>query len=232
MSSARTPEQWRDRGPQRTARRCTRCGSNGHRARSRSMTGSPRAWSRSAALGTAAPFQPRAAGAIVVTPPRTSGRPADTKARRLLGIRRGPRHIDPNAEPSLAECATAAAIAAKDRIRTRVGLHHDIGTSPGSAIQMTRSRRAGGVGRIMKGGRGRLGSGRTARSGSADAPDEHRRRFLSSANAGMCGLFTLHELVEKLRGAAGDRQATTPVRIPERYRGGHEEQLLGHPRGG
>ena len=144
-------------------------------------------------------------GAIVVTSAdavRANGR---HKAIGLLGYGEGHSHIDPNAAPSLA-VFPAAQVAAKSAFE-QSGVSPDAIDVAGFAdhftINVLFALEAAGFCKIGEGGafveNGALSIG-------GRLPSNTSGGFLSFSHAGMCGLFTLIELVEQLRGTTGPRQ--------------------------
>jgi acetyl-CoA acetyltransferase len=144
-------------------------------------------------------------GAIVVTSAdavRANGR---HKAIGLLGYGEGHSHIDTNASPSLA-VFPAAQIAAKTAFE-QSGVSPDAIDVAGFAdhftINVLFALEAAGFCKIGEGGafveNGALSIG-------GRLPSNTSGGFLSFSHAGMCGLFTLIELVEQLRGTTGPRQ--------------------------
>jgi acetyl-CoA acetyltransferase len=144
-------------------------------------------------------------GAVIVTAAddvRARGR---YPAIGLLGYGEGHGHIDPNAEPSLAEfpAATLAANTAfehagvsRDDISVAgIGDHFTINVIFG--LEAAGFCKPGEGGSFAEGGalglEGRL-------------PTNTAGGYLSFSHAGMCGIFTLIEVVEQLRGSAGRRQ--------------------------
>jgi acetyl-CoA acetyltransferase len=144
-------------------------------------------------------------GAIVVTSAENVRAAGRHKAVGLLGYGEGHGHIDPNAEPSLAEWP-AAAVAAKTAFEL-AGLSPDdidvAGIGDHFTVNVLFGLESAGFCKVGEGGSfvedGALRIGGRLPTNTAGG-------FLSFSHAGMCGLFTLIELVEQLRGAAGDRQ--------------------------
>ena len=144
-------------------------------------------------------------GAIVVTSAehvRATGRHAPVA---LLGYGEGHSHIDPNATPSLTEFPAAKVAAdtafgmagvSRDDINVAgISDHFTIGVVTGLEDAGFCKKGEGGV-FVEKGGTGLTGRLPTNTSGG----------FLSFSHAGSCGIFTLIELVDQLRGDAGGRQ--------------------------
>jgi acetyl-CoA acetyltransferase len=144
-------------------------------------------------------------GAIVVSTAdhvRAIGRHAPVA---LLGYGEGHSHIDPNALESLTEFP-AAKVAAETAFGM-AGVSRDAINVAGISDHFTISVLTGledagfcakgeGGSFVEKGGTGLTGRLPTNTSGG----------FLSFSHAGLCGIFTLIELVDQLRGDAGGRQ--------------------------
>jgi acetyl-CoA acetyltransferase len=144
-------------------------------------------------------------GAIVVTTAdtvRSTGRHAPVG---LLGYGEGHSHIDPNALPSLAEFPAAqvaadtafemAGVSRDDVDVTGIGDHFTVNVLFG--LESAGFCKVGEGGDFVKDGALKIG-GRL--------PTNTAGGFLSFSHAGSCGLFTLIEVVEQLRGEAGERQ--------------------------
>ena len=143
--------------------------------------------------------------AIVVTTAdavRANGR---HKAIGLLGYGEGHSHIDPNAAPSLsvfpaAEVAANTAFAQAGVSRDQIDV---AGFADHFTVNVLFGIEAAGFCKVGEGGpfveNGALKIG-------GRLPTNTSGGFLSFSHAGMCGLFTLIELVEQLRGSAGARQ--------------------------
>lgn len=145
------------------------------------------------------------AGAIVVTTAEAVKAAGRHKPIGLLGYGEGHSHIDPNAAPSLAvfEAATLAADTAfgqagvtRDDIDVAgIGDHFTVNVLFG--LEAAGFCKVGEGGSFVEGGalgiRGRL-------------PTNTAGGFLSFSHAGLSGIFTLIEVVEQLRGDAGQRQ--------------------------
>jgi acetyl-CoA acetyltransferase len=123
----------------------------------------------------------------------------------LLGYGEGHSHIDPNAVPSLAEYS--AAQVAADRAFELAGVSRDdidvAGIGDHFTVNVLFGLEAAGFCKVGEGGsfveNGALKIGGRLPTNTAGG-------FLSFSHAGMCGVFTLIELVEQLRGSAGPRQ--------------------------
>jgi acetyl-CoA acetyltransferase len=144
-------------------------------------------------------------GAIVVTRAdsvRSIGRHAPVA---LLGYGEGHSHIDPNAAESLTEFPAAkvasdtafgmAGVSRDDINVAGISDHFTIGVVTGLEDAGFCKKGEGGA-FVDKGGTGLTGRLPTNTSGG----------FLSFSHAGSCGIFTLIELVDQLRGDAGGRQ--------------------------
>ena len=149
-------------------------------------------------------------GAIVVTTAdhvRANGRHAPVA---LLGYGEGHSHIDPNAVESLTEFPAAkvaadtafgmAGVSRDDIDVAGIADHFTIGVLTGLEDAGFCKKGEGGA-FVDKGGIGLTGRLPTNTSGG----------FLSFSHAGSCGIFTLIELVDQLRGDAGGRQVQTPA---------------------
>jgi acetyl-CoA acetyltransferase len=123
----------------------------------------------------------------------------------LLGYGEGHSHIDPNAVPSLAEWG--AAQMAADRAFELAGIDRDdvdvAGIGDHFTVNVLFGLEAAGFCKVGEGGafveNGALGIG-------GRLPTNTNGGFLSFSHAGLCGVFTLIEVVEQLRGSAGARQ--------------------------
>lgn len=144
-------------------------------------------------------------GSIVVTSADAVRDSKRHKAIGLLGYGEGHSHIDPNSAPSLAffdaarlaaDTAFAHAGVARDDIDVAgIGDHFTINVLFG--IEAGGFCRPGEGGPFVKNGALQLG-GRL--------PTNTAGGFLSFSHAGACGIFTLIEIIEQLRGTAGARQ--------------------------
>lgn len=145
------------------------------------------------------------AGAIVVTSADTVRANGKHKPIGLLGYGEGHSHIDPNAVPSLAvfDAAQLAADTAFDHAGVSrddidvagIGDHFTINVLFG--IEAAGFCKPGDAGSFVENGGLKIG-GRL--------PTNTAGGFLSFSHAGACGIFTLIEVVEQLRGTAADRQ--------------------------
>jgi acetyl-CoA acetyltransferase len=143
-------------------------------------------------------------GAVVVTTAdavRAGGR----TPIGLLGYGEGHSHIDPNSVPSFSEWG--AAQLAADRAFELAGVSRDdidvAGIGDHFTVNVLFGLEAAGFCKVGEGGafveNGALGiGGRLATNTNGG--------FLSFSHAGLCGVFTLIEVVEQLRGSAGARQ--------------------------
>ena len=144
-------------------------------------------------------------GAIVVTTADTVRANKRHRAIGLLGYGEGHSHIDVNAAPSLAffDAARLAADTAfgfagvsRDEIDvTGIGDHFTVNVLFG--LEAAGFCKPGEGGQFVENGALKVG-GRL--------PTNTAGGFLSFSHAGACGVFTLIELVEQLRGTAGERQ--------------------------
>jgi acetyl-CoA acetyltransferase len=146
-------------------------------------------------------------GAVVVTTAdavRANGR---HKAIGLLGYGEGHSHIDPNSPPSLAEFG--AAELAADTAFDQAGIGRDAidvaGVGDHFTINVLFGLEAAGFCKVGEGGS--FVEGGALKIGGR-LPTNTAGGFLSFSHAGMCGIFTMIEVIEQLRGAAGDRQVT------------------------
>lgn len=145
-------------------------------------------------------------GAVVVTTAEAARANGRHKPIGLLGYGEGHSHIDPNAVPSLAEFGAAATAA--DRAFELSGVSRgDIdvaGIGDHFTVNVLFGIEAAGFCKVGEGGsfveNGALKIGGRLPTNTAGG-------FLSFSHAGMCGIFTMIELVEQLRGGAGPRQA-------------------------
>jgi acetyl-CoA acetyltransferase len=144
-------------------------------------------------------------GAIVVTKAdsvRSIGRHAPVA---LLGYGEGHSHIDPNAAESLTEFP--AAKVASDTAFGMAGVGRDeinvAGISDHFTIGVVTGLEDAGFCKKGEGG-AFVDKGGTAIGGRL--PTNTSGGFLSFSHAGSCGIFTLIELVDQLRGNAGGRQ--------------------------
>jgi acetyl-CoA acetyltransferase len=144
-------------------------------------------------------------GAVVVTTADAVKANGRHKAIGLLGYGEGHSHIDPNAAPSLS-VFPAAQIAA-DTAFDQAGVSRDdidvAAFGDHFTINVLFGIEAAGFCKVGEGGsfveNGALKIGGRLPTNTAGG-------FLSFSHAGMCGLFTLIELVEQLRGTADARQ--------------------------
>jgi acetyl-CoA acetyltransferase len=144
-------------------------------------------------------------GATVVTAADIARANKRHKPIGLLGYGEGHSHIDPNAAPSLAffdaaqlaaDTAFAHAGVSRDDIDVAgIGDHFTINVLFG--IEAAGFCKPGESGEFVENGALEIG-GRL--------PTNTAGGFLSFSHAGACGIFTLIELVEQLRGTAGERQ--------------------------
>jgi acetyl-CoA acetyltransferase len=123
----------------------------------------------------------------------------------LLGYGEGHSHVDPNAAPSLARF-DAAALAA-DRAFDLAGVSRDDIDVTGIGDHFTPMVVFGleSAGFCAVGEGGAFVEDGALRIGGR-LPTNTSGGFLSFSHAGVCGVFTLIELVEQLRGTAGPRQ--------------------------
>jgi acetyl-CoA acetyltransferase len=123
----------------------------------------------------------------------------------LLGYGEGHGHVDPNAEPSLAEFP-AATLAANTAFE-QAGVSRDnisvAGIGDHFTINVIFGLEAGGFGKPGEGGPFVEGGALTV---GGRLPTNTAGGYLSFSHAGMCGIFTLVEVLAQLRGTAGDRQ--------------------------
>ncbi|MGU3498705.1 thiolase family protein [Mycobacterium sp. C31M] len=143
-------------------------------------------------------------GAIVVTTAdhvRSQGRPVVS----LLGYGEGHSHIDVNSVPSLAEFASSKVAA--DTAFAEAGVSRDdidvTGIGDHFTINVILGLEGAGFCKVGEGG-AFVEGGTLGVAGSL--PTNTAGGFLSFSHAGRCGLFTLAEVVEQLRGTAGPRQ--------------------------
>lgn len=144
-------------------------------------------------------------GAVVVTTAeavRATGRHTPVG---LLGYGEGHGHIDPNAAPSLA-VFEADAVAANSAFSQAGVAREDVdvaGIADHFSVSVLFGLEGAGFCSVGEGGSfvegGALGIGGRLPTNTAGG-------FLSFSHAGRCGVFTLIELVEQLRGQAGPRQ--------------------------
>ncbi|MEU9272615.1 hypothetical protein AB0E04_45565 [Streptomyces sp. NPDC048251] len=146
-------------------------------------------------------------GAVLVTTAdavRAQGRHAPVG---LIGYGEGHSHIDPNSVPSLASF-DAAAMAA-DRAFELAGVSRDdidvAGIGDHFTINVLFGLEAAGFCKVGEGGPFVAGG---ALAVGGRLPTNTAGGFLSFSHAGACGIFTMIELVEQLRGTAGARQVT------------------------
>jgi acetyl-CoA acetyltransferase len=147
-------------------------------------------------------------GAIVVTSADTVRAAGRHKPIGLLGYGEGHSHIDPNASPSLS--VFPAAQLAADTAFERSGVTRDEIDVAGFADHFTVNVLFGleSAGFCKVGEGGPFAADGALRIGGR-LPSNTSGGFLSFSHAGMCGVFTLIELVEQLRGTAGARQAAS-----------------------
>jgi acetyl-CoA acetyltransferase len=144
-------------------------------------------------------------GAIIVTSVDAVRANRRYKPIGLLGYGEGHSHIDPNSSPSLS-VFPAAQIAANTAFELS-GVSRDeidvAGFADHFTINVLFGIEAAGFCKVGEGGsfveKGALKIG-------GRLPTNTSGGFLSFSHAGMCGLFTLIEVVEQLRGTAGARQ--------------------------
>jgi acetyl-CoA acetyltransferase len=144
------------------------------------------------------------AGAYIVTTADVA-RASGKKAVGLLGYSEGHSHIDPNSVPSLADWE--AVRLASDGAFEQAGVSRDdidvAGIGDHFTISVLFALEAAGFCKLGEGGSfvegGALGIG-------GRLPTNTNGGFLSFSHAGICGVFTLIEVVEQLRGTAGPRQ--------------------------
>lgn len=144
-------------------------------------------------------------GAIVVTAGDVVRANGKHKSIGLLGYGEGHSHIDPNAAPSLAffEAAQLAANTAfahagvsRDDIDV-AGLADHFTVNVLLGIEAAGFCKPGEGGPFVENGALKIG-GRL--------PTNTAGGFLSFSHAGACGIFTMIEVIEQLRGTAGERQ--------------------------
>ena len=144
-------------------------------------------------------------GAVVVTSADTVRIHKKHKAIGLLGYGEGHSHIDPNAAPSLA-CFDAARLAA-DTAFGHAGVSRDdidvAGLADHFTINVLFAIEAAGFCAPGESGPFVENGGLTV---DGRLPTNTGGGFLSFSHAGACGIFTLIELVEQLRGGAAERQ--------------------------
>jgi acetyl-CoA acetyltransferase len=144
-------------------------------------------------------------GAIVVTSAAAVRANRRHRPIGLLGYGEGHSHIDPNASPSLsvfpaAQMAADAAFEQSGVSRDQIGV---AGLADHFTINVLFGIEAAGFCKIGEGG-AFVEDGALMIGGRL--PTNTGGGFLSFSHAGMCGLFTLIEVVEQLRGTAGARQ--------------------------
>ena len=145
------------------------------------------------------------AGAVVVTTADVVRANGKHRPIGLLGYGEGHSHIDPNAAPSLSffDAAQLAAdhafdhagVSREDIDVAGIGDHFTINVLFG--LEAAGFCKPGEGGTFVEDGALKIG-GRL--------PTNTAGGFLSFSHAGGCGIFTLIELVEQLRGTAGQRQ--------------------------
>lgn len=144
-------------------------------------------------------------GAVIVTSAESTARIGRHKRIGLLGYGEGHSHIDPNSAPSLSEYP-AAALAANTAFEMS-GVSRDeidvAGIADHFTINVLFGIESAGFCKVGEGGsfveHGALRIGGRLPTNTAGG-------FLSFSHAGRCGIFTLIELVQQLRGDAGPRQ--------------------------
>ena len=145
-------------------------------------------------------------GAVVVTTAENA-RAARKPAIGYIGYGEGHSHIDPNASPSL--CEFPAAKVAADTAFRIAGVSRDqidvAGISDHFTVNVLFGLESAGFCGVGEGGH-MAESGALRIGGSL--PTNTAGGFLSFSHAGLCGIFTLVELVEQLRGEGGHRQVS------------------------
>ena len=144
-------------------------------------------------------------GAVVVTTADAVRATGKHRAIGLLGYGEGHSHIDPNAAPSLCEFG-AARLAAATAFEQAGVSRDDIdvaGIGDYFTISVVFGIEAAGFCGIGEGG-AFVENNALGLAGSL--PTNTAGGFLSFSHAGECGIFTAIELVEQLRGTAGERQ--------------------------
>ena len=144
-------------------------------------------------------------GAVVVTTEANVRALGRHGAIGLLGYGEGHSHIDPNAIPTLS--SFPAAVLAATTAFDMAGVSRDAISVAGIGDHFTINVLFG----IESAGFCELGEGGDFVENGAlridgRLPTNTAGGFLSFSHAGSCGIFTLIELVEQLRGVAGDRQ--------------------------
>jgi acetyl-CoA acetyltransferase len=145
------------------------------------------------------------AGAVVVTSADAVKANGKHRSIGMLGYGEGHSHIDPNAAPSLSEFA--AATVAADTAFDQAGVTREAidvaGIGDHFTVNVLFGLEAAGFCKVGEGGsfveNGGLKIGGRLPTNTAGG-------FLSFSHAGLCGIFTLIEVVEQLRGDAGQRQ--------------------------
>lgn len=144
-------------------------------------------------------------GAIVVT---TLERARDLKQKpvRIIGWGEGHGYLDPNSAPSL---TTFAGVDAANTAFGRAGISRDAVDVVGMSDHFTINVLIGleDAGFCKKGEGGAFVEG-GALGIAGRLPTNTAGGFLSFSHAASCGLFTMIEVVEQLRGTAGARQVT------------------------
>ena len=144
-------------------------------------------------------------GAIVLTTADNVRALGRHKAIGLIGYGEGHGHIDPNAEPDLA--TFPAAILAADRAFQTAELSRDdisvAGIGDHFAINVILGLESAGFCKLGEGGT--FVEGGALRLGGR-LPTNTAGGYMSFSHAGLCGLFTLVEVIEQLRHTAGPRQ--------------------------
>ncbi len=144
-------------------------------------------------------------GAIVVTSAASVRDNKKNKPIGLLGYGEGHSHIDPNSAPSLA--FFGAAQLAADTAFAHAGISRDdidvAGLGDHFTINLLFGIEAAG---FCKPGEGGPFVENGALKVGGRLPTNTAGGFLSFSHAGACGIFTLIEVVEQLRGTAGARQ--------------------------
>jgi acetyl-CoA acetyltransferase len=144
-------------------------------------------------------------GAVVVTTVDAVRAARRHKAIGLLGYGEGHSHIDPNSLPSLA--SFDAAQVAADTAFDQAGVSRDeidvAGIGDHFTIGVILALEAAG---FCKPGEGGPFVERGGLAINGGLPTNTAGGFLSFSHAGLCGIFTLIELVHQLRWTAGERQ--------------------------
>ena len=148
-------------------------------------------------------------GAIIVMDAASARQSTRNPLITLLGYGEGHGHIDVNALPSMTEFSAAAEAAS--RAFELAGLRpSDIsvaGIADHFTVSVLFSLEASGFCDV--GASGQFVEGGTL-SLTGQLPTNTSGGYLSFSHAGHCGVFTLIELVEQLRGSCGNRQVRNP----------------------